>query len=263
MPELPEVQTTVNGLQKKVLNRTFINTWSDWEKTIKKPKNFQLFKKQLKGKLGKRLIERMITSFEAKGLLPSGSVSNSELLLTEGSDTTAKDSVTEETAAGLIAKDIIQHLNEFDDYELIRDKTEDITLYECLQCLDMALDFETQTPENLMYNPFNPWVRTVFDISYGTKIETSTPTVAEETPVETVINYIKIYTIDLGKVQGYKAEGLVEDVHEDNRQVTCWVISENVPLEQLNLIEKKLLELHTKYLNYRFDACRSRLQVQS
>lgn len=50
MPELPEVETTVGGLNKKVLNRTFVDVWSDWEKIIKKPSNFAEFKKQIKGK---------------------------------------------------------------------------------------------------------------------------------------------------------------------------------------------------------------------
>src|SRR3989344_3874672 len=50
MPELPEVQTTVMGLEKRVLNRTFIGIWSDWKKIIKKPKDFNLFKKELKDK---------------------------------------------------------------------------------------------------------------------------------------------------------------------------------------------------------------------
>ncbi len=50
MPELPEVQTTVDGLNEKVLKRTFINVWSDWEKTVKKPKDFSQFKKQIKNK---------------------------------------------------------------------------------------------------------------------------------------------------------------------------------------------------------------------
>jgi len=50
VPELPEVQTTVSGLNQKVLNRTFIDVWSDWEKIVKKPKNFKVFAKELKGK---------------------------------------------------------------------------------------------------------------------------------------------------------------------------------------------------------------------
>lgn len=50
MPELPEVQTTVNGLNSKVLKRTFVDVWSDWEKIIKRPKDFKLFKKELKNK---------------------------------------------------------------------------------------------------------------------------------------------------------------------------------------------------------------------
>ncbi|MBM3206391.1 MAG: bifunctional DNA-formamidopyrimidine glycosylase/DNA-(apurinic or apyrimidinic site) lyase [Candidatus Staskawiczbacteria bacterium] len=58
MPELPEVQTTVNGLQKKVLNRAFIDVWSDWKKLVKKPKDFELFKRELKGKKIKRVWRR-------------------------------------------------------------------------------------------------------------------------------------------------------------------------------------------------------------
>ncbi len=50
MPELPEVQTTVDGLCAKVLSRAFINAWSDHPKVVKKPSSFAIFKKELKGK---------------------------------------------------------------------------------------------------------------------------------------------------------------------------------------------------------------------
>lgn len=50
MPELPEVETTVKGLRKKVLTRTFVDVWSDWKKSVKRPKDFEVFRKQLKGK---------------------------------------------------------------------------------------------------------------------------------------------------------------------------------------------------------------------
>ena len=50
MPELPEVETTIGGLKSKVLKRTFVDVWSDWEKLVKKPKDFKVFKKELKGK---------------------------------------------------------------------------------------------------------------------------------------------------------------------------------------------------------------------
>jgi formamidopyrimidine-DNA glycosylase len=49
MPELPEVETTVKTLKRKVLNRTFLDIWTD-SKNIKKPKNFQEFKKEIKGR---------------------------------------------------------------------------------------------------------------------------------------------------------------------------------------------------------------------
>ncbi len=58
MPELPEVQTTVNGLNKKVLNRAFLDVWSDWEKILKKPKSFVDFKKEIKNKKIKKVWRR-------------------------------------------------------------------------------------------------------------------------------------------------------------------------------------------------------------
>jgi formamidopyrimidine-DNA glycosylase len=50
MPELPEVETIVLDLRKKVLGRTFIDVWSDFKKMIKRPKDFEEFKKEIKGK---------------------------------------------------------------------------------------------------------------------------------------------------------------------------------------------------------------------
>jgi formamidopyrimidine-DNA glycosylase len=57
MPELPEVQTTASGLDKVVRNLTIIDVWTDYNSpffkgsdTIKDPKYFALFKKQVVGK---------------------------------------------------------------------------------------------------------------------------------------------------------------------------------------------------------------------
>lgn len=50
MPELPEVETIVRDLRKKVLQRTFIDIWTDSPKIIKKPKIFEEFQKEIKGK---------------------------------------------------------------------------------------------------------------------------------------------------------------------------------------------------------------------
>ncbi|PIP23367.1 MAG: formamidopyrimidine-DNA glycosylase [Candidatus Nealsonbacteria bacterium CG_4_10_14_0_2_um_filter_38_17] len=50
MPELPEVETTVRDLKKKVLSRTFIDVWADSKKNIKKPGKFEVFKKEIKGR---------------------------------------------------------------------------------------------------------------------------------------------------------------------------------------------------------------------
>jgi len=50
MPELPEVETIVRDLNKEVLSRTFLDVWSDFKKIVKKPKQFEEFKKEIRGK---------------------------------------------------------------------------------------------------------------------------------------------------------------------------------------------------------------------
>lgn len=58
MPELPEVETAVRDLQKKVRGRTFIDVWTDFEKTIKKPNDLRNFKKELVNKKIKNIRRR-------------------------------------------------------------------------------------------------------------------------------------------------------------------------------------------------------------
>ena len=69
MPELPEVQTTVNGLNKKVLRRAFVDAWSDWKKTVKKPKNIFLILLKI---LGWILLSFIILNFILLLLVKSG-----------------------------------------------------------------------------------------------------------------------------------------------------------------------------------------------
>jgi formamidopyrimidine-DNA glycosylase len=49
MPELPEVETTVSQLNKEVLGKKILDCIIETKKLIKKPKNIQAFKKQIKG----------------------------------------------------------------------------------------------------------------------------------------------------------------------------------------------------------------------
>ncbi|TSD02417.1 MAG: hypothetical protein Athens071426_501 [Parcubacteria group bacterium Athens0714_26] len=49
MPELPEVQTTVNDLSRKIIGRRIIGVWSDWSKALK-GFSFDGFKKTVKNK---------------------------------------------------------------------------------------------------------------------------------------------------------------------------------------------------------------------
>lgn len=53
MPELPEVETIVRELnlaRPKILGAKILDVWTDWKKIIKKPKDFEEFKKEIKGK---------------------------------------------------------------------------------------------------------------------------------------------------------------------------------------------------------------------
>lgn len=50
MPELPEVETTVRDLRKKLVGLRFKDVWTDWPKTFKKSGGFENFKKTIKNK---------------------------------------------------------------------------------------------------------------------------------------------------------------------------------------------------------------------
>ena len=48
MPELPEVETTVRDLRKKIVGLKFKDVWTDWPKSFKKAGGFNDFKKSVK-----------------------------------------------------------------------------------------------------------------------------------------------------------------------------------------------------------------------
>jgi len=48
MPELPEVETTVKDLWKKILSRKIEDVWTDFPRMIKRPKDFKDFVKDIK-----------------------------------------------------------------------------------------------------------------------------------------------------------------------------------------------------------------------
>jgi formamidopyrimidine-DNA glycosylase len=50
MPELPEVETTVRGLRKKLVGLRFGDVWSDREKPVRQAGGLAKFKKSIKGK---------------------------------------------------------------------------------------------------------------------------------------------------------------------------------------------------------------------
>jgi formamidopyrimidine-DNA glycosylase len=58
MPELPEVETIVKGLAKKVLGRTFVDSWTDFPKNIKKPESVMKFRAGLKNEKIKKIWRR-------------------------------------------------------------------------------------------------------------------------------------------------------------------------------------------------------------
>ena len=53
MPELPEVQTIINDLNKKIKGDTIVGFWSDWKKTIKKMSGKQ-FEREV---IGRRILK--------------------------------------------------------------------------------------------------------------------------------------------------------------------------------------------------------------
>lgn len=79
MPELPEVQTIVNDLNKKILGRTITGVWFDAPKLIKIPKP-EIFKKEIKGlKIIK--IKRRGKNILIDLLNPKSKILNPKLLL--------------------------------------------------------------------------------------------------------------------------------------------------------------------------------------
>ncbi|MDO8429991.1 MAG: bifunctional DNA-formamidopyrimidine glycosylase/DNA-(apurinic or apyrimidinic site) lyase [bacterium] len=68
MPELPEVQTIVNDLNKKVVGRRIVGVWFDWPKMLKDPldqqknkiahKHVAIFEKVIKGKKILKVVRR-------------------------------------------------------------------------------------------------------------------------------------------------------------------------------------------------------------
>ncbi len=50
MPELPEVETIVNGLKKKIIGLKITDAWSDWPKMLRQAGGLVQFKKQTNGK---------------------------------------------------------------------------------------------------------------------------------------------------------------------------------------------------------------------
>lgn len=73
MPELPEIETTIRELRKKVLGRTFVDVWSDFKKMVKRPENFEKFKKEI--------LNRKIENLRRRGKNILFDLSNNKTLL--------------------------------------------------------------------------------------------------------------------------------------------------------------------------------------
>jgi len=73
MPELPEVETIVKGLRKKVRNRKIIKIWTDWPKYFKLPKLQKEFERHVVGK--------KIIAVERKGKNVIFTLSDNHILL--------------------------------------------------------------------------------------------------------------------------------------------------------------------------------------
>ncbi|MCP6718399.1 MAG: DNA-formamidopyrimidine glycosylase [Patescibacteria group bacterium] len=58
MPELPEVESTIQGLRKTIINKIIQDIWTDTRKLVKKPSSFKAFQKEIIGKQIKRIRRR-------------------------------------------------------------------------------------------------------------------------------------------------------------------------------------------------------------
>jgi len=58
MPELPEVESTVQGLRRTIISKIIQDVWTDTKKLVKKPSSFKAFKKELIGKQIKKIRRR-------------------------------------------------------------------------------------------------------------------------------------------------------------------------------------------------------------
>lgn len=58
MPELPEVETIVGDLKKYILGRKIEDVWSDFKKMVKRPRDFRVFGKGIKGRKIKNVKRR-------------------------------------------------------------------------------------------------------------------------------------------------------------------------------------------------------------
>ena len=58
MPELPEVETIVKDLNKKIKGHKVVDIWCDWPKYFKLPKTEKAFKKCVAGKKIKNISRR-------------------------------------------------------------------------------------------------------------------------------------------------------------------------------------------------------------
>ena len=47
MPELPEVQTIVDELKKKIIGLKITDIWVDWPKTVRQAGGIEKFKKEM------------------------------------------------------------------------------------------------------------------------------------------------------------------------------------------------------------------------
>ncbi len=65
MPELPEVQTIVDGLNRQVAGAVIIDVFCDWKKMIQEPKTWQKFENMIVGKKILKLAIKMRGSSES------------------------------------------------------------------------------------------------------------------------------------------------------------------------------------------------------
>jgi len=192
--------------------------------------------RNMKGKIGKQMIAGFVNALSNNNLLPQFT-ENVKMLSGESGQPESEVKVTPDK----LAEEAMEFLQDSVGYDVIEDRVIDISLEEVLNCLEQALDFESDNEELLMRNPFLPHIYHIFDASRHIQIRE-----------DKKYRIVRLYVIALGKASGNVSNTYLKSVSEESRSVFKYFIYDDVSDEDWNKIRDGIIKLNTSYLNYTF-----------